>query len=431
MKKLIFILFIFTFFGALILAQEASESYERRPFQMTFFFPPFSTNGASNGIIVNDVSLNLFLGVSGGVEAFEAGLFINIDQYYMHGAQLAGFGNIVGGEVRGAQLAGFFDVAGTYVHGFQGSGFVNVTGSDVYGAQASGFVNVAGNKVDGFQGTGFVNVAGGNTTGAQAAGFVNVTGGSLKGFQGAGFVNFAESGNHGVQAAGFGNVIAGGQTHFQGAGFFNVAEEIEGAQTAGFLNVAGKVKGVQLAGFLNVCDSIDGVPLALISVVKQNGYRKLSFNVSEVQYANLSYKMGVKQLYNIYSFGKPFGPGSRWMFGGGFGGEIDLSNKMRLNIEGTMHQELWIAHPASPYFLYIDRLNLYNSLKILFGWSVDEKVDLHVGPTFNVSVAHSNPSFGVMEWNPIPPYSFYNHTSTNYEQTNVRMWVGIQGSISF
>ena len=415
MKKILATLLTTLIFGTLILAQEDTVAYERRPFQMTFFFPPLSTNGANNGNIVNDVSLNLFLGVSGGVEAFEGGLFMNIDRYYMHGAQLAGFGNVVGANV----------------NGFQGAGFVNVTGTHVLGAQGAGFVNVAGGNITGAQGAGFVNVAGGKTTGAQVAGFVNVTRDTLTGFQGAGFVNVTNKAKNGVQAAGFGNVASSGHENFQGAGFFNVADEIEGAQAAGFVNVAGKVKGVQLAAFLNICDSIEGVPLALISVVKQNGYRKLSFNVSELQYANLSYKMGVKNLYNIYSFGKPFGPASRWMFGGGLGGEIDLTEKMVLNIEGTVQQELWIANPSTPYFMYIDRLNLYNTLKVLFGWRVDDKVDLHVGPTFNVSVAHSNPDFGVLEWNQIPPYSFYNHTNTNYEQTNVQMWVGIQGSISF
>jgi hypothetical protein len=415
MKKIVFSILATLVFGTAIQAQEDTVVYERRPFQMTFLFPPLSTNGVNNAHIVNDVSLNLFLGVSGGVEAFEGGLFMNIDQYYMRGAQLAGFGNVVGANVNGAQLAGFFNVAGTNSRGFQGAGFVNVTGTHVLGAQ----------------GAGFVNVAGGNTTGAQVAGFVNVTGDTLHGFQGAGFVNVTNKAKNGVQAAGFGNVASSGFENFQGAGFFNVADEIEGAQAAGFVNVAGKVKGVQLAVFLNICDSIEGIPLALISVVKQNGYRKFSFSVSEVQYANLSYKMGVKSLYNIYSFGKPFGPASRWMFGGGLGGEIDLTEKMALNIEATVQQELWIANSATPYFMHIDRLNLYNTLKVLFGWRVDEKVDLHVGPTFNVSVAHSNPGFGVLEWNQIPPYSFYNHTNTNYEQTNVQMWVGIQGSITF
>jgi hypothetical protein len=100
MKKVLATFLAILFFGTLIKAQEDSLAHERRPFQMTFFFPPLSTNGANNGNIVNDVSLNLFLGVSGGVEAFEAGLFMNIDNYYMHGAQLAGFGNVVGAAGR-------------------------------------------------------------------------------------------------------------------------------------------------------------------------------------------------------------------------------------------------------------------------------------------------------------------------------------------
>lgn len=380
-------------------AQDDSTAYEHRSFQLTFLFPPLSTNGAKNGKIVNDVSLNLFLGVSGGVEKFEAAGFINVDQYYANGCQIAGFGNTVGGYATGAQLAGLYNVNGTSLQGFQGAGFVNVAGTEVQGAQIAGFVNVAGDSLEGFQGAGFLNVAG--------------------------------KAKKGVQVAGFGNVAGEGNTNFQGSGFFNVAEKVEGAQITGFINVAGDVKGFQGAGFLNICDSIDGVPLAFISVVRKNGYRKFGFTFSEIQYANLSFKMGVKDLYTIYSFGKPSGPGSRWMFGGGFGTEIGLNEKMMLNIEGTVHQELWIGNNTTPYFLYIDRLNLYNTLKFLFGWNLDNKVDIHIGPTFNVSVADTNPDMGVLSWNEIPPYSFYNRTSNNYDQTNVQMWVGLQGSISF
>jgi hypothetical protein len=399
MKKILTPILIFLLLGQTLQAQEDSTAYERSPFQFTFLFPPLSTNGAKNSQIVNDVSLNLLVGVSGGVESFELGGFINIDKYYVNGFQLAGFGNTVGGAVSGAQLAGFYNVNGSALDGFQGSGFVNVAGAEVKGAQVAGFVNVAGDSLEGFQGAGFINVSG--TT------------------------------KKGAQVAGFGNVAGKGTTNFQGAGFFNVAEEVEGAQLAGFINVAGKVKGFQGAGFLNVCDSIDGVPLAFISVVKQNGYRKIGFTASEVQYANLSFKLGVRQLYTIYSFGKPFGPGSRWMFGGGLGTELDLSGKTMLNIEGTVHQELWIGNPSTRYFLDIDRLNLYNSVKFLFGWNLEDKVNLHIGPTFNVSVADTNPDIGQLSWNEIPPYSFYSRTRNNYDQTHIQMWVGIQGSIHF
>ena len=415
MKKIIPAILISMMIGQSVIAQHDTAAYEHRPFQFTFLFPPLSTNGINNANIVNDVSLNLLVGVSGGVEAFEAGGFINIDRYHMNGVQLAGFGNTVGEYATGAQLAGFYNVNGSYIRGFQGAGFVNVAGAGVEGAQAAGFVNVAGRGVTGFQGAGFINVAGDSLDGVQAAGFLNISG-DVK---------------HGVQAAGFGNVAGSGNNHFQGAGFFNVAEEVHGAQVAGFVNVAGKVKGTQLAGFINICDSIDGVPLSFISVVKQNGYRRFGFSVSEAQYVNISFKMGVKRLYNIYSFGKPFGPGSRWMYGGGLGTEIDLTEKMMLNIEGTVHQELWIGHPANVPFLHIDRLNLYNTVKVLFGWNMDNKVYLQLGPTFNVSVANTNPDIGTLAWHEIAPYSVYNRTRSNYNQTNVQMWVGLQGSISF
>ena len=411
--------------------QQADTLYEHRPFQLTFLFPPLSTNGIQNAHIVNDVSLNLLVGASGGTEAFEAGGLININRYYMDGFQIAGFGNTVGGRVRGAQLAGFYNVNGRALRGFQGSGFVNVTGSAVRGAQASGFVNVAGGDVKGFQGAGFVSVAGTDVNGAQVSGFVNVAGRALTGFQGAGFVNVADSAGTAVQAAGFGNVAGPGNIPFQGSGFFNVAREINGAQITGFVNVAERVKGVQLAGFLNICDSIDGVPIGLINVVRKNGYRSVGFSVSEVQYANLSFQLGVKQLYTIYSFGKTFGPGSRWMFGGGLGTAVSLNENLLLNLEGTVHQELWIASPNHPYFLTIDRLNIYNTLKVLFGWSMQDQVSLHVGPTFNVSVAHTRPDMGQLSWYQIAPYSIFNRTASNYDRTNVQMWFGIQGSVRF
>ena len=153
MKNIIPLMLICLLMTTAMKAQEDSTSYERRPFQFTFLFPPLSTNGAQNAHIVNDVSLNLFLGVSGGVEAFEAATFINIDNYYMHGVQVAGFGNTVGGDVSGAQIAGFYNLSGTHASGFQGAGFVNVAGSNVKGAQAAGFVNVAGGVSGGIPGS--------------------------------------------------------------------------------------------------------------------------------------------------------------------------------------------------------------------------------------------------------------------------------------
>ena len=62
---------------------------------------------------------------------------------------------------------------------------------------------------------------------------------------------------------------------------------------------------------------------------------------------------------------------------------------------------------------------------------MQEKVSLHVGPTFNVSVANTNPDQGMLPWHEIAPYSIFNRTSNNFNQTNVQMWFGLQGSIRF
>jgi len=372
-----------------------STGYKHRPFQFTFLFPPLSTNWVQNPRIVNGVSLNMFVGISGGVDYFEAASFMNVNRFYQKGVQVSGFGNVVGGRSSGLQLAGF----------------VNVAGQAGHGVHLAGFGNVAGEGVTSLQGAGFFNVADG-VKGVQAAGFINIAG-NVKG----------------VQAAGFGNVAGDGTTSFQGAGFFNVAGGVKGAQVAGFANIAGHVEGVQVAGFLNICDSIDGIPLGFINVVRKNGYRRFAFSVSEIQYVNLSFKMGVRRLYNIYSFGKPFGPASRWMYGFGLGSEFDLHNKMVMNIEATTHQELWFSNPASPAILYIDRTNMYNTLKVLFGWNMEEKVFLHVGPTFNISVSDKNPYQGRIGYHEIPFYSVFDHTGPGL--TNVQMWFGLQGSISF
>lgn len=399
MKKILMLVLIPFICMKTVHAQGDSVVHEHRPIQFTFLFPPLSTNWIKNTQIVNDVSLNLLLGVSGGVEAFELGGLINIDKYYMRGVQLAGFGNNVGGWVKGAQLAGFFNYGGTSMNGFQGAGVINMAGRGMKGAQLAGITNVAGDSMQGIQIASLMNIAG--------------------------------KAKNSVQIAGFSNVADEGKTHFQASGFFNVAEEVEGVQLTGFMNAAGYVKGFQGAVFLNVCDSIDGVPLAFISVVRNNGYRRIGITTSELQYANLSFKLGVQNFYLIYSFGKPFGSSSRWMFGGGLGTEFDMSERSMFNLELTTHQELWIGNPDSPQYLHIDRLNLYNTLKFLYGWKIGKSLSFHLGPTFNVSVANTNPELGVLGWNQIPPYSFYEYTSSNYNQTNVQLWVGIQASIHF
>ena len=97
-----------------IFAQEEGEDeFIHREFQFTFMFPPIGTNGIDFYKVVNCVSINSFIGVSAGIECFEAGGFINVNRAYTRGIQLAGFMNITGIEKgrgyysEGIQMAGF------------------------------------------------------------------------------------------------------------------------------------------------------------------------------------------------------------------------------------------------------------------------------------------------------------------------------------
>jgi hypothetical protein len=137
-----------------------------KPFQVTFLFPPLSTNWIQNSKTINKVSLNFLVGNAGGVNGAEIGYFINTINYHVKGFQGAGFGNVVGKSVDGVQLAGFFNVNGTDARILQGSGFINVCGGSFQGAQLTGFMNVTGKDTRGFQGAGFGNVSGSRTRGA-------------------------------------------------------------------------------------------------------------------------------------------------------------------------------------------------------------------------------------------------------------------------
>lgn len=414
-------------------AQEEEEpDYFTSPFQFTFLFPPMSTNGIYNSRTVNKVSLNLLVGHAGGVDGLELGSLINSDAYFVKGIQVAGFGNVVSGSSTGGQISGFFNVNGESATGLQSAGFININGTGTAGAQLAGFMNINSTSTSGFQGAGFGNMSGASMRGAQVSGFINVSGDTTRGAQLAGFINVAPRFDKGVQAAGFVNVSGRGSLNGQASGFLNRADEIHGVQATGFVNIAGYVRGVQLAGFLNVCDSIDGIPVGFISVVRKNGYRKFEFSSSEIAYANFSYKMGVRRFYNIYTIGKLPKDGSRWLVGAGFGYEHGLGEQILLNIEAMTHQELWFADSRTGRLLAFDRLNMVNQVRANFGMILSDKVSMFIGPTFNVSVAESDPYIGRIGYHEIGPrWSMINTTRNNVQQTHVKIWVGINGGVRF
>ena len=152
-------------------SQEDEETFQKRsPFQVTFV-TPLGTNGISSPGILNEFSFNVLAGVNGGVDGFEFGGLVNIDNGPVDGVQISGFGNIVTGRVEAFQLAGFANINDSYTEGFQGAGFMNISGK-TEGAQVAGFMNVA-EKFEGLQASGFINIAD-KMEGVQIAGFINI-----------------------------------------------------------------------------------------------------------------------------------------------------------------------------------------------------------------------------------------------------------------
>ncbi len=363
-------------------SQEDQEMVRRRsPFQVTFV-TPVGTNGASSPEILNEFSFNMLVGVNGGVDGFELGGLINIDNGPVNGAQISGFGNIVTGEYEGFQLAGFANINDSYTEGFQAAGFLNIIDDRADAFQIAGFGNFTG-SFEGMQLSGFANIAG-DMEGLQAAGFMNISGKT----EGA---------------------------HI--AGFMNVADKFEGLQAAGFMNIADKVEGVQIAGFLNICDSIDGIPIAPVSIVRKNGYRKFEFWGNETFYMNTSFRIGVPKFYTIFTVGfKPGYTDLNWGLGFGAGTSFAIADNHSFDLEGHVYQvssNLWRKWD----------LNLLNQLRLNFTYQVAEHFSISAGPTFNVLISDSQVNANKIS----PAWSF----SMSERKNSVRGWIGFNLGFRF
>lgn len=349
----------------------------RSPFQFTWLIPPLSTNGLDFYRTINDVSFNTFVGVSAGTEVFEAAGFTNINRFYTNGVQLAGYMNVAGFSSgsqdffsSGVQLSGFANLNGNHYQGFQGSGFANVN-----------------NSFSGVQATGFVNINKQTDQAVLLSGFSNLGYRIDHSVLLAGFANLAPETNETVELAGFANLSVKGEHTTQLAGFMNVANDIEGIQAAGFMNLARTVRGVQVSGFINVCDSIDGIPIGIISFVRKNGFRNIELSASEWSPVQLTFRMGVKKFYNIFSISKLNESPNRFALGYGFGHAVRLGQKSDLLIEALSHQEYWLFDYNFPYWVTADRFNHLLQLKTTWKYDLSRHFDINIGPTFNFSTA--------------------------------------------
>ncbi|TVR71484.1 MAG: hypothetical protein EA408_09060 [Marinilabiliales bacterium] len=402
MKKNVFApILVCLFLTAFPVSAQNDEVPESRPFQLSVF-PFVGTEGVNSHKYVYDVSLNLFGGVTGGVDGIEFGGFLNINRYSVTGLQASGFGNITGGEVDGVQFSGFFNLSGSNVKGIQGAGFLNIVNGDARVLQGAGFGNIISGNSRGLQGSGFAGITSGNFEGVQASGFSSVTGGKLSGVQISGFAG-----------------IAGEVDGVQGSGFANVAGRVEGIQVAGIVNVAGNVKGVQI-GVVNIADSVDGFPIGLVSIVR-DGYQKVEFWGGDAMNLGIGIKTGVRRFYNFLTLGAQFLHDNTVIsYGYGIGSEFILRDERYLNVEIISHYLM-----ENRWWEY-DRINVLNQLRVTYATDIDNRWQFFAGPVLNVQVvrAGSEGNSGTR----VAPYHIFEFSSRH---TDTWVWAGINAGFRF
>lgn len=245
-----------------------------RGFQASLI-PFVGTNRKISGSVINDYSLNVLGGFSGGTSKAELGGLFNINK----------------GDVKSVQVAGLFNQVGGKVSGFQLAGLVNADMDTVNAAQIAGLANFTAGSVSGFQ----------------LAGLMNLTTESVRGTQLAGLINY---------------------TH----------RDVAGAQIAGILNIGRNVIGSQV-GLFNYSDSTTGAPVGLISFVRKGYHKVevgadevFPLNIALRTGTRSFYNI-------LFAGMRPEQTDSTtWAFGYGVGTSPRLGKKTFLNIEVSSEQ---------------------------------------------------------------------------------------------
>jgi hypothetical protein len=346
-------------------AQNSEQEQKNKQIAQVTFVAPVGSNGIYSANYINHFSLNVLVGVSGGVDGLELGGLQNITQGSVSGLQLAGIGNFATGSLRGVQMAGMFNT-NQKADGLMASGIANVTSSSARGALLSGIANVGVGKSSALMVSGITNVAVAGNHGLQISGIANYNGHAGKG----------------TQMAGIANVNLSSTSRFQLAGILNYNKNCtKGAQLAGIANYTKSLDGFQL-GLINVADTLErGVPLGLLSVVRHGGYRAFELESTETFWANATFKMGVPKLYNIFTAGFTHEHGrDYWTFGLGLGSVVPIGKTIGLNIDLTsshINEEEW----------WTNDLNLLNRLKLNL-WIDAGPLTLFGGASLNVYVTN-------------------------------------------
>jgi len=337
-----------------------------RPWQVSLL-PRLSTNGRLNSQVINNFSLNVLGGYSGGTRGFEIGGLFNIDKKDMGYVQVAGLSNLVGGDVTGVQV----------------SGLNNTNLRDFVGVGAAGIVNYQHKNLTGIQLAGVYNHVGEHTKGIQVAGVANFTNRTIKGMQIAGVANIS-------------------------------TRQTTGMQISGLFNYTRKLKGVQI-GLINVSDTSEGYSIGLINIVAK-GYHKLSISTNEVTDLNVAFKTGNRKFYSILLAGYNTPVEQQlFSFGYGLGSEIQMGKKFSLNVDLTgqyLYKGTW------------DYSNVLSRINPALTFRITKFLSVYAGPSYSIYV--SNQDLQIPGYKNTPPGGYSTHKFSD----QVTGWIGWSAGVN-
>lgn len=143
--------------------------FSERPAQISVW-PGVNIWGQMGSQVINDFSLNIIGGYTGGVNIAEIGGIYNINRKDVKYVQVAGVFNMVGGSMKGVQAAGAHNTILKDMKGAQLSGISNHVSGSMNGVQVAGLFNYA-KKMEGVQ-LGLVNIA--DSSDGYSIGLINI-----------------------------------------------------------------------------------------------------------------------------------------------------------------------------------------------------------------------------------------------------------------
>jgi len=346
-------------------------------------WPTVGTNAEYSEKLTNNMSLNVFWGVNGGVNGVEVGGFINGIRKDVQGVQVAGIGNMVGGKVVGSQMAGIFNTVQGKTIGFQAAGILNLNHT-TKAIQVAGI----GNRVDG------------ELEGVQIGGIFNVVKKRSDATQLAGIVNWNNS-----------------NAKTQLAGLMNVAQDVNG-QLGGLFNKARRVEGYQI-GVINVADTVGSATIGLLNFVRK-GYNTVEISGGDLLYSNVGVKFGSPRFYNIVQVGTQW-QDDNWGLGYGIGTMSTIDTHWLMNVE-------LVAMHLNEGGGWTNELNLLSQLRLFWDRKLGEHWSLFMGPTFNWLASKRTDEEGFLIGSELAPYTIFEH---EYNDTNMQYWMGFNIGVRF